>query len=97
MVKNLEVSLFKDTAVCEDKELQCSICLCEFEGEDEVHNSLVTPTRNDPDPNLTQLQVKKLPCNHYFHPGCIDSWLRLSRACPMCNGDISKHAPIKQD
>jgi len=28
--------------------------------------------------------VKSLPCNHQFHPKCIDEWLYRSATCPMC-------------
>lgn len=23
-------------------------------------------------------------CNHYFHVGCIDEWLKVNRTCPLC-------------
>lgn len=75
MLSRLDACKFCDSEVANEKELQCSICLCEFEGEEEV---------------------RRLPCKHYFHRGCIDGWLRISRACPMCNTDIAKalDAPI---
>jgi len=71
MLEKLSVTKFEDTDAAQKKEeeLQCSICLCEFEGEDEV---------------------RRLPCKHYFHKTCIDGWLRISRACPMCNADLAK-------
>jgi len=75
MLEELAVVKFAETeagvkqAEDEQEELQCSICLCEFEGED---------------------TVRRLPCKHYFHQGCIDGWLRISRACPMCNSDVAK-------
>jgi len=72
MLERLSVSTFEESDVAEQKDLQCSICLCEFEANEEV---------------------RRLPCKHYFHKGCIDGWLRISRACPMCNADVSKILP----
>lgn len=33
-------------------------------------------------------QVRRLPCGHYFHDGCIEPWLmQCSTTCPMCRVD----------
>lgn len=49
-----------------------------------------------PDPNnktcpicLGEYQSKEIlrtipECNHYFHSGCIDEWLRKTPTCPLC-------------
>ncbi|KAL8201015.1 hypothetical protein R6Q57_012354 [Mikania cordata] len=29
-------------------------------------------------------------CNHYFHVGCIDEWLKLNATCPVCRNSPSK-------
>jgi len=28
--------------------------------------------------------LKSLPCVHFYHKGCIDSWLMVGHACPVC-------------
>ncbi|KAJ3402129.1 cytochrome c oxidase subunit 1, partial [Chytridiales sp. JEL 0842] len=28
--------------------------------------------------------TRQLPCGHFFHPGCIDPWLKISPLCPTC-------------
>jgi len=34
--------------------------------------------------------VRVLPCNHQFHPGCIDPWLiDVSGTCPLCRVDLN--------
>merc|ERR1712216_593078 len=71
MLQRLSVAKFEETEVA-SQELSCSICLSDFEAND---------------------QVRKLPCSHYFHVACIDGWLRISRACPMCNADVSAQLP----
>ncbi|XP_046900873.1 E3 ubiquitin-protein ligase RNF165-like isoform X2 [Hypomesus transpacificus] len=32
--------------------------------------------------------VRRLPCMHLFHQGCVDQWLSSSRKCPICRVDI---------
>lgn len=34
-------------------------------------------------------EVKKLPCHHIFHPGCVDPWLiRSVGDCPVCKRNV---------
>ncbi|KAL2834247.1 hypothetical protein BDW59DRAFT_137581 [Aspergillus cavernicola] len=34
--------------------------------------------------------LRVLPCNHQFHPGCIDPWLvNVSGTCPLCRIDLN--------
>ena len=40
-------------------------------------------------------EVKKLPCEHHFHSGCIVPWLKLHNSCPICRVSIdgTEHPP----
>ncbi|KAK8644334.1 hypothetical protein V6N13_123644 [Hibiscus sabdariffa] len=29
-------------------------------------------------------EVREMPCNHFFHSGCIEKWLRIHGSCPIC-------------
>jgi len=33
-------------------------------------------------------QLRVLPCEHFFHPPCVDQWLRTHNACPMCKAAV---------
>ncbi|KAL2265663.1 hypothetical protein VTJ83DRAFT_6763 [Remersonia thermophila] len=38
--------------------------------------------------------VRVLPCDHKFHPSCIDPWLiNVSGTCPLCRLDLNPHSP----
>ncbi|XP_064204679.1 E3 ubiquitin-protein ligase RNF115 [Anguilla rostrata] len=33
--------------------------------------------------------VRQLPCNHFFHSGCIVPWLEMHDTCPVCRKSLS--------
>ncbi|KAF3448701.1 hypothetical protein FNV43_RR09414 [Rhamnella rubrinervis] len=34
-------------------------------------------------------ELRTIPeCNHYFHAGCVDEWLKMNATCPLC-----RHSP----
>ncbi|KAI8464698.1 MAG: hypothetical protein J3K34DRAFT_490183 [Monoraphidium minutum] len=34
-------------------------------------------------------ELKVLPCRHAYHAGCLDTWLGVSKACPVCNTEVA--------
>ncbi|KAF0720493.1 hypothetical protein AaE_010310 [Aphanomyces astaci] len=34
-------------------------------------------------------ELRQLPCNHRYHPPCIDEWLQKNQTCPMCKRDMA--------
>lgn len=35
--------------------------------------------------------VRRLPCGHDFHQGCIDIWLKRNKRCPLCMRAVDDH------
>lgn len=33
-------------------------------------------------------RITTLSCNHYYHQKCIDLWLAISEACPLCRSIV---------
>lgn len=41
--------------------------------------------------------VKKLPCNHFYHKDCIQSWIVSGNTlCPLCGRDVFNPAPQQE-
>ncbi|VAI34822.1 unnamed protein product [Triticum turgidum subsp. durum] len=39
--------------------------------------------------NYKSLQkLIRLPCSHCYHAGCITRWLKINKACPVCNEEV---------
>ncbi|KAI1192973.1 hypothetical protein F5X97DRAFT_315654 [Nemania serpens] len=42
--------------------------------------------------------VRVLPCNHKFHPACVDPWLvNVSGTCPLCRLDLRPAEDVEQE
>lgn len=34
-------------------------------------------------------RIKEMPCSHYFHVQCLDTWLKSNASCPICRSPCS--------
>jgi hypothetical protein len=37
-------------------------------------------------------QTRKLPCEHFYHDGCIRPWLKQSSTCPVCRAPLNTNS-----
>ncbi|KAK4151175.1 hypothetical protein C8A00DRAFT_45570 [Chaetomidium leptoderma] len=64
------------------REDTCIICREEMRPWDPTDTAQVERTR-----------VKKLPCGHILHFGCLKSWLERQQVCPTCRRPVSRDGP----
>mmetsp|Transcript_66900 Transcript_66900/g.116415 ORF Transcript_66900/g.116415 Transcript_66900/m.116415 type:complete len:305 (-) Transcript_66900:87-1001(-) len=35
-------------------------------------------------------EIKRTPCQHYFHEECLGRWLKMAKSCPLCRKDLEE-------
>ncbi|RMZ86117.1 hypothetical protein DV737_g18, partial [Chaetothyriales sp. CBS 132003] len=59
------------------------------ESDIEMRAPVAGATTTTPSTNNNGEEMRVLPCNHKFHPDCVDPWLlNVSGTCPLCRIDL---------
>ncbi|CAD8134818.1 unnamed protein product [Paramecium octaurelia] len=64
----------------QDEHEECAICLTSLM-EDPF-------TAEVPTEKLILKQAMQTPCNHWFHPSCLRSWIDIKMQCPTCRSEL---------
>lgn len=80
----------KTTDFKEDTDTTCIICHEDMVNvETTTHEAKEDGTVPEPTVNKTLTgEIKKLPCKHMFHTGCLRSWLLRQQTCPICRSSL---------
>lgn len=35
-------------------------------------------------------EIKRTPCQHYFHEECLGKWLKVAKSCPLCRSNLEE-------
>lgn len=41
---------------------------------------------------VAKAEIKRTPCQHYFHEECLGRWLRVATTCPLCRNNLDGSA-----
>lgn len=63
-----------------EHDFECTICM-----EHIIRHAENTAWTLD---DLKNNAIRRLPCKHYFHTGCITKWLKLIDTCPNCRKKV---------
>ncbi|VDP27180.1 unnamed protein product [Schistosoma curassoni] len=47
-------------------------------------------------PSVGTSALKRLPCSHIFHFGCLRSWFQRQQTCPTCRMDVIREARVQE-
>ncbi|KAL2311947.1 CTD-binding SR-like protein rA9 [Schizosaccharomyces pombe] len=72
-----------------DSSEECIICLSNLPNcpLDQWDSSSVPASISS---TLDGLRIAKIPCGHYFHNHCLESWCRVANTCPLCRTEFLK-------
>ncbi|TYH80029.1 hypothetical protein ES332_D03G105200v1 [Gossypium tomentosum] len=79
---------------CCDHGQQPNVEISSFTGEQTINGLDGSRIEAYPITLLAKESIRTIPdCSHYFHANCIDEWLKLNAACPVCRNAPNQTVP----
>lgn len=64
------ISTYRHDTVSDDT--NCAIC------RDNIYENII-------DKNIIHTEIIQGECNHCYHKNCLDTWIKQTNRCPLCN------------
>lgn len=102
ITKIIKYGDYKNNNIIKLNDIECSICLEEFNNEETTHGEIINLIKkyfdkkkleciNEYEHDKTKInQTCIISCYHVFHKKCLLEWYKKNISCPICRKNLNK-------